>query len=89
MATVETTVEVDVDLDDFDDDEIREEFYARELGVDDGEDGMDEVLDLIAEAARTSRYAKRAYELLFAMQRAPMTLVARQMLIAGRMGDVA
>lgn len=84
-----TSVTIDVDLDDFEDDEIRDEFYLRELDVAGDVDSLDEILDLIAEAARTSPYAKRAYELLSAKQNEPMTLTARQMLITGRMGDVA
>lgn len=53
----------------------------------------DEVIDLIAEAARVSRHAVRAYELI-REQRAGRAesalppLAARQALIFGRMADV-
>lgn len=48
-----------------------------------------ELVDLIAEAARISPHAKRAYALLREAIPNLETLPARQALIAGRMGDVA
>lgn len=50
---------------------------------------FDEIVDLIAEAARVSRHAKRAYELLRENDRDLPILTDRQALIAGRMAEVA
>lgn len=49
----------------------------------------DEILDLIAEAARISPHAKRAYNLLRNEWPEIANLEGRQMLIDGRMGEVA
>lgn len=53
------------------------------------EEPSDEILDLIAEAARISPHARRAYNLLRADWPEINTVEARQSLIAGRMGEVA
>lgn len=52
-------------------------------------DNLDEIADLIAEAARTSRHAARAYELLLDAYPEIRELPARQRLIAGRMEESA
>lgn len=80
----------DADIDDFDNDDIREE-YERRFGGDEPEApaGVDEIMDLIAEAARTSRHAKRAYELLYAEWPTTGRIEARWVLMAGRMGEAA
>lgn len=48
-----------------------------------------EIIDLIAEAARTSAHARRAYNLIREEWPDITSLEARQMLIAGRMREVA
>lgn len=51
---------------------------------------LEEVTDLIAEAARTSPHAARAYNLIYEQNRGLMQpLAQRQALIAGRMKDAA
>ncbi len=49
----------------------------------------EEILDLVAEAARTSKHAERAFELMTQNQkgRGDRTLKLRQMLIEGRMKE--
>ncbi|MCA0276286.1 MAG: hypothetical protein LCH86_09795 [Proteobacteria bacterium] len=51
--------------------------------------GIDEIADLIAEAARTSPYAVRAYELLREKVETLPMLRIRQAAIDGRMSEVA
>lgn len=48
----------------------------------------DEIFDLLAEAARVSPHARRAYDLLRDANPALMALDQRQRLIAGRMEGV-
>lgn len=55
------------------------------LDIEDFTDIPDEILDLIAEAARTSPHARRAYELLN-RSTDTMPLANRQRMIEGRMG---
>lgn len=79
----------DADIDDFDNLTIREE-YEKRFGEADPEPPafFDEICDLIAEAARTSRHAAKAYSLLretFDLD----TLETRQKHIATRMKDAA
>ena len=50
---------------------------------------IEEIADLIAEAARASRHAMRAYGLLLDAYPDLSQLESRQMLIAGRMAEVA
>ena len=78
------------DSDEFPSSILREELRARgerfpvELAL------AHEILDLIAEAARTSAHAARAYNLIREnSDDQVMELKARQALIAGRMGDLA
>ena len=49
----------------------------------------EEVLDLVAEAARTSPHAAKAYKLMQCDPQRDMSLAQRQQLIAGRMRDAA
>lgn len=83
------TVTVDVDLDEFDDDELLAECRARNLSpIAFSGRVLEEITDLIAEAARTSPHATRAYSLMqdeFGLGPLP----ARQQLISGRMGYAA
>lgn len=83
--TMNIMTEVEVDLSEFGDEEIREEYEDRFGSA----TVSDEILDLIAEAARTSRHATRAYELIYAENSDVHSLDARQRLIAGRMGEAA
>lgn len=76
------------DISDFSTSDLIEALEARGR-YQEAEEPSDEVLDLIAEAARISPHAKRAYNLLRADWPAINTLEARQSLIAGRMGEVA
>lgn len=102
-------------IEDLTDDEIREEYNARELApvpkepslddwdswdlLDELEDRgelpetgavTDEILDLIAEAARSSPHAARAYDLIRDVDpEGTVSLGARQRLIQGRMKEVA
>lgn len=64
------------------DKEIRDE-YADRFG------DIDEMADLIAEAARISPHAVRAYELLLEREEGLPALRVRQAIIAGRMAEVA
>lgn len=79
------------DVGDFSSSDMIEELESRnEMPEADAPDSLDEIADLIAEAARTSRHAARAYELLRdAYPDALATLAGRQRLIAGRMEDAA
>lgn len=70
-------------LHNYDDEEIDREWLRRNSGV------LDEPLDLIAEAACTSRHAKLAYSRLREVWPEIETLEARQRLIQGRMGEAA
>lgn len=105
-----TTVAEIKTIEDFTNEEIREEYESRfgdpepdisELSTSDlideletrgrfqsSEKPSNEVLDLIAEAARTSPHARRAYDLLRGEWPEITNLEGRQMLIAGRMGEV-
>lgn len=55
----------------------------------DAPETLDEIADLIAEAARTSRHAAKAYSLLREAFTQLPTIEARQTLISGRMRDAA
>lgn len=89
MKTIKTEIEVDVALDDFDDDEIREEFHCR-FGEDAGQPNRaEELADLIAEAARVSIHARKAYQILRDEDHTLHALDVRQRIIAGRMGEAA
>ena len=62
-----------------------ENCYSEDVAIDD----LPEILDLVAEAARTSPHAKRAYDLLrSAFPDDIEDLSARQFLIEGRMGGL-
>lgn len=78
----------DADIGDFDDDEIRGE-YEHRFGEDDGDGPDGEVIELIAEAARASPHAKRAYEMLRECWPHIHRLDVAQLLISGRMGEAA
>lgn len=74
-------------LGDFDNDEIRDEFEKRFSDPDEGPDN--ETIELIAEAARVSPHAKRAYEILRERWPHILRLDVAQLLVSGRMGQVA
>lgn len=77
-------------LSDFDTEDIIEELSDRGELPSEEIDGLDEIADLIAEAARTSRHAARAYQLLRdALPDTLPALPARQSIIADRMKDAA
>lgn len=79
----------DVGLADFTSADLLEELENREA-MPDPEPPSDEIFDLVAEAARSSRHAARAYELLRAEWPNDVpALSARQALISGRMGEAA
>lgn len=52
-------------------------------------DALDEIADLLAEAARSSPHARKAYSLLRDQYTTLPTIEARQMVVAGRMGLAA
>lgn len=52
-------------------------------------DDLDQIADLIAQAAITSRHAANAYVLLRSTYPELQDLTARRSLIAGRMGEAA
>jgi len=81
----------DWDLSEVDNADLTEE-YEKRFGEEGppAPDDLPEILDLIAEAARMSPYAAKAYDLLRASWPDDVpVLSARQFLIAGRMGDAA
>jgi len=79
-----------VDLSDYTASDLIEELEDRDaMPEPTGPAELDEIADLVAEAARTSRHAARAYGLLLDEYPAINSLAARQMLIAGRMQDAA
>lgn len=68
MPTVYTEVEVDVDLDDFDDDELIEEVERRRLGVDIATDDAKELIDKIYHLRRLGRdYESELDQLIYAV----------------------
>lgn len=75
-------------LDDFDAGEMIE--WLEEHGaMPDAELIPEEIIDLVAEAARISQHARRAYDLLTREEFGVRdTLECRQRLISGRMGEV-
>lgn len=80
----------DYDLSDFSASDLIEELGDRGAMPDpDSPVDLDEIADLIAEAARTSRHAKRAYGLLLDAYPEIKSLFARQAIIAGRMSEAA
>lgn len=83
----------DADLEDFMSSDLIEELERRgKMPPPELPDGYDEAMDLIAEAARTSRHAARAYDILrdaFPDEPSRPTLSDRQQIIAGRMKDAA
>lgn len=81
--------DADADLDDFSSPELIAELEFRN-DLPEGEvEALDEIADLIAEAARISPHAARAYQLLRSQNERLPTLAARQSLTAGRMAEAA
>ena len=75
---------------DFSASDLIEELTDREAMPDpEGPADLEEIADLIAEAARTSKHAARAYGLLLDTYPDLNSLAGRQMLIAGRMQEAA
>jgi hypothetical protein len=80
----------DVNLSDFSASDLIEELEHRgRMPEPDGPEKMEEIADLIAEAARTSKHAASAYGLLLEEYPEFKSLSWRQTLIAGRMKDAA
>lgn len=79
----------DVELSEFDSVDLIEELEDRGE-MPDPEPLQPEIVDLIAEAARTSRHARMAYDLLRSEEAYGVhtDIVARQRMIAGRMKEV-
>lgn len=81
---------IEPDISDFSSLELIEELQDRdELPEPEAPGGLDEIADNIAEAARFSRHASRAYTLLFEAFPDIGPIARRQMIIAGRMEDAA
>lgn len=78
----------ETELEEFSNSDIRDE-YERRFGAEEGESPHRETIELIAEAARTSPHAKRAYEKLREQWESIDALNLTQTLIAGRMGYAA
>lgn len=64
------------------------DFASADEAMTEAPEALDEIVDLIAEAARTSRHAAKAYDLLRQQYQLEL-LAARQRSIAGRMAEVA
>jgi hypothetical protein len=68
MPTVYTEVEVDVDLSDFDDDDLIEEVERRRLGVDLAPEDTKELIDKIYHLRRLGRdYEQELDQLIYAV----------------------
>ena len=68
MPTVYTEVEVDVELSDFDDDDLIEEVERRRLGVDIATDDAKELVDKIYHLRRQGRdYEQELDQLIYAV----------------------
>ena len=68
MPTVYTEVEVDVDLSDFDDDDLIEEVERRRLGVDIATDDAKELIEKIYHLRRLGRdYEQELDQLIYAV----------------------
>jgi hypothetical protein len=68
MPTIYKEVEVDVDLDDFDDDDLIEEIERRNLGVDIAPDNAKELIDAIYHLRRLGRdYEQELDQLIYAV----------------------
>jgi hypothetical protein len=68
MPTIYKEVEVDVDLDDFDDDELIEEVERRRLGVDIATDNAKELIEKIYHLRRRGRdYEQELDQLIYAV----------------------
>jgi hypothetical protein len=68
MPTVYKEVEVDVDLDDFDDDDLIEEIERRNLGVDIAPDNAKELIDTIYHLRRLGRdYEQELDQLIYSV----------------------
>jgi hypothetical protein len=68
MPTIYKEVEVDVDLDDFDDDDLIEEVERRRLGVDIATDDAKELVDKIYHLRRLGRdYEQELDQLIYAV----------------------
>jgi hypothetical protein len=68
MPTVYTEVEVDVDLSDFDDDDLIEEVERRRLGVDVAPEDTKELIDKIYHLRRLGRdYEQELDQLIYAV----------------------
>ncbi|TPM39606.1 hypothetical protein [Mesorhizobium sp. B2-3-4] len=80
----------DADLSDFSAADLVHELIERDAMPDpESPDELAEIADLVAEAARTSPHAIRAYGLLFDTYPDLGSLSGRQRLIAGRMQEAA
>lgn len=79
----------DGDLGDFTSSDLIDELNQRGTMPDIELGGIEEIADLLAEAARISPHAVRAYEILRDQIETLQALHVRQFLIAGRMAEVA
>lgn len=80
----------DYGLNDFSSSDLIDELESRDaVPVAEGPDGLEEIADLIAEAAHDSKHALRAYGMLLDSYPDIGPLAGRQRLIIGRMSEAA